>query len=199
MRFTYTQSLIDKAFTYQQYRRQIDEQLAKADTTDPKEEAYLQYTKLNVQRMKRLDKTVKLSDELQQAITTTKSCTWLVLTEGWCGDAAQANPIFNLIAAASAGKIQLRFLLRDANPELMDQHLTNGSRSIPKLIVLNDNFEELASWGPRPATLQNLITEWKSNPNLNKTEWIEKAQAWYIADATKSTQKELAQLILSYS
>ncbi|KHE66864.1 thioredoxin family protein, partial [Halobacillus sp. BBL2006] len=80
----------------------------------------------------------------------------IILTEDWCGDAMLNIPIFLRLAEAS--HIQTRFLLRDENPQLMDQYLTNGSsRSIPKIIFLNPNGQEIETWGPRAVELQQFI------------------------------------------
>ena len=45
------------------------------------------------------------------------------------------------MAKESGENIELKIVLRDENEELMNEFLTNGSRSIPKLIVLDENLE----------------------------------------------------------
>lgn len=197
MSFIYNESLIASALNYTTYRQLIDKLLLLHKTTgDNQEAAMINYTRLNVQRMRRLDKTITLQPALNAAITGLNDhFTFLVLTEAWCGDASQIVPVFNHIAEASKGKISLRLLLRDEHLGLMDQHLYKGTRSIPKLIVLNDQLQEVASWGPRPAVLQNLLTAWRSDARMTHEIWAEKAHAWYAADRTSETQKELAALI----
>ena len=87
--------------------------------------------------------------------------------------------------------------LRDSNLELMDAHLTNGGRSIPKLIVLNQDLKEIGNWGPRPAALHSLMDKWKSDGLMLKG-IIPKMHEWYRADNTHSTLEELIALIKSY-
>jgi hypothetical protein len=120
---------------------------------------------------------------------------WLVITEGWCGDAAQNIPVIEKIAEANRG-IETRYLLRDENPELMDRFLTNGSRSIPKLIAIDrKTLEILGTWGPRPELAQALFEQQKS-AGLGKPEIIENIQRWYLQDRGRSLQGELADLSL---
>ena len=59
---------------------------------------------------------------------------WLIITEGWCGDAAQCIPTIEKIAAESKN-IETHYVLRDENLDLIDEYLTNNARSIPKLIA----------------------------------------------------------------
>ncbi|MGV8878572.1 MAG: thioredoxin family protein [Sphingobacteriaceae bacterium] len=197
MSFIYDESLIASALNYKTYRQLIDKLLLANKTTGENQEAdMVNYTRLNVQRMRRLDKTVTLKPALNAALASLNShYTFLVLTEAWCGDASQIIPVFNHIAEASQGKISLSLLLRDENLNLMDQHLFNGTRSIPRLIVLNEWLQEVASWGPRPEVLQGLLNEWRSDAQMTHEIWAEKAHAWYAADRTAETQKELTELI----
>lgn len=157
----------------------------------------LEYSKLNVVRMNRLDKTVQLIPELEDAVLGIQATqTWLVLTEGWCGDAAQIIPVLNKIAALNP-HIALRLLLRDENPGLMDRYLTRGkSRSIPKLIVLNEQHEELFNFGPRPTVLQEMFYHMKANAMSNEAV-KEEIHGWYTHDKTITTQQELLQLLKS--
>src|SRR3712207_1792031 len=59
----------------------------------------------------------------------------LVLNEDWCGDAVNTVPTIAKLVALAAERADLRLLGRDANPDLMDTHLTGKSRSIPVVIV----------------------------------------------------------------
>ena len=120
---------------------------------------------------------------------------FLVITEGWCGDAAQIVPVFNKIATASLGKIDLKFVLRDKNLLLIDAHLTNGGRAIPVLIVLNKSADQvLGTWGPRPQILQELLKEWKKE-NTEMPVLAEKLHGWYAKDKTQTTQAGLIALL----
>ena len=131
---------LSQSFSYPEFRSLMEtwEKEEKTSGTEQTEER-IHYTKLNSSRMRRLDKTLKLTPEQQAAFNRIKSPQiWLVLVESWCGDGAQTLPVLNLIADSPA--IDLRILLRDDNPELIDAFLTNGTRSIPKLLILNSQF-----------------------------------------------------------
>ena len=187
----YSEIFSEQGMDYQTYRALVDQLLLEGKSTS--EASYdLHYTKMNVQRMTRVDKTVSLTDELSSTIDHLKeNYKFLVITEGWCGDAAQIVPVFNKIAVASLGKIDLKFVLRDKNLPLIDAHLTNGGRAIPVLIVLNETADQvLATWAPRPQVLQELLKEWKKE-TTEMPVLAEKLHSWYAKDKTQSTQAEL--------
>jgi hypothetical protein len=194
---TYSSQFIAETLSYNTYRILIDDLLAKGKTTGPDQtSAMINYTKMNVQRMKRLDKTVEIAENLLKAVKDlNQHYTWLVLTEAWCGDAAQILPVLNKIGENSDGKISVRHILRDQNLEIMDAHSTNFNRAIPKLIVLNDSLTEVTQWGPRPEKLQNLFLEWKTEPNTTKQDWAKKIHAWYAKDKTVEIQEDLLGII----
>ncbi|MGD7046161.1 thioredoxin family protein [Jeotgalibacillus proteolyticus] len=86
----------------------------------------------------------------------------IVLTEDWCGDAMMNNPV--LIALGEAADVEVRFLLRDSNLELMDQYLTDGrARSIPIFIFIDEEGREVAKWGPRAKKVQSFVDEARSS------------------------------------
>jgi len=185
------------AHSYASYRRLIDDLLAEDKTTGPNQSADLtEYTRLNVQRMRRLDKTVHVLPELQTAIHNLhQPYVWLIITEGWCGDAAQIVPVLEAIAQASEGRISTRYVLRDEHPDLMDRYLTNGARSIPKLAVLHpDTLIEATHWGPRPAPAQTLLLDLKARGATHE-EYAEQIHGWYARDKTLTTQLELLALV----
>jgi thioredoxin-like negative regulator of GroEL len=119
---------------------------------------------------------------------------WLVLSEGWCGDAAQNLPALEKIAEHSHGKIHLRVLLRDENTELMDQWLTNGGRSIPKLIQLNAAVEVTGSWGPRPAEAQAMVLAAKAAGEDHHV-YAERVHKWYAHNNSADLQGEILELL----
>ncbi|RPD49369.1 thioredoxin family protein [Hymenobacter sediminis] len=185
------------AYTYAAYRRLIDDLQAEGKTTGPNQSEMLtNYTRLNVQRMERLDKKTELLPEVQAALAgIQQDYVWLVLTEGWCGDAAQIVPVLEKVAQASNGRLTTRYLLRDENLDLMDQYLTNGGRSIPKLVILHaDTLTEASQWGPRPSPAQDLFLEMKAQ-GVGFEEFAEKLHGWYAKDKTRSTQLELLPLL----
>lgn len=185
------------AHSYASYRQLIDQLQVEGKTTGPQQSVALtEYTRLNVQRMRRIDKTVQVQPALQAAVQSLKNTyVWLVITEGWCGDAAQIVPVLEAVANASGGRLQTHYLLRDENLDLMDQYLTNGGRSIPKLVVLRaDSLTEVAQWGPRPAEVQALFVEMKTR-GASHEEFVEKLHGWYAQDKTHATQQELLALV----
>lgn len=191
----YSEIFNERGMDYQSYRALIDQLLLEGKATG--DVTYdLHYTKMNVQRMNRVDKTVSLTEDLATTIAGLQQhYKFLVITEGWCGDAAQIVPVFNKIATASLGKIDLKFVLRDKNLPLIDAHLTNGGRAIPVLIVLNEKADQvLATWAPRPQVLQELLKEWKKE-TIEMPILAEKLHSWYAKDKTQSTQKELNEVL----
>jgi thioredoxin-like negative regulator of GroEL len=195
-----TRDIIEKAWTYDEYRTNVNELFEQGKSTgDNHSEAIMNYTKLNIFRMKRLDKTTRLTENaLAQIQKENRKITWLVITEAWCGDAAQIIPVLNKLAEENEN-ISLKMILRDENLEVMDQFLTNGTRSIPILIVLDsESLEVLNSWGPRPVEVQEMVMEAKSNaanhPEDSKEIWEEakkNAQLWYTKDKSKTIQAEI--------
>lgn len=149
--------------------------------------------------MSRLNKLTAINADLKAAMSeVSEPWIWLVLTESWCGDAAQSIPVLYQIAEQSPN-VSIRFLLRDKNPDLMNAYLTNGGKSIPKLICVRaSDLSELGSWGPRPAALQTLFWEWRAAkvPSADITEQI---QRWYNADRTVAIQRELLALVSEWS
>ncbi|MEH6944679.1 thioredoxin family protein [Bacillus sp. JJ722] len=82
----------------------------------------------------------------------------LILTADWCGDAMMNVPVF--MAIAKEANIKTAFFIRDENLELMDQYLTNGTaRSIPIIVLIDENGEEFAKWGPRAAKVQAMVDD----------------------------------------
>jgi len=187
----------NNAITYLDYRKMVDELLEAGKTTGPDQsDAMLHYTKMNVQRMKRVEKTTVLNDELLATVHQIKeSYHFLVITEGWCGDAAQIVPVIHQLTLVAPDKLKLKLILRDQHLPIMDQHLTNGGRAIPVLLVLDqDNNVVLPKWGPRPAVLQQLLADWKKE-NTDPMLIAEKLHGWYAKDKTQSTQQELKDLL----
>lgn len=191
---------LEKSMTFAEYIKLIDDLLIDGKTTGTvQSEAMFNYGKLNRQRMHRLEKTVKLRDSLKNRTRENRrKMIWLIVTEGWCGDAAQNIPTIEKIAAESEN-IETRYVLRDENTELIDKYLTQGARSIPKLIALDaDTLEEIGTWGPRPEAAMNYFHELK-NQGLEKPEIMEKIQRWYLEDKEKSVQDEFENLLSEWS
>ncbi|MGD1841432.1 MAG: thioredoxin family protein [Thermonemataceae bacterium] len=188
---------IAQAMSYAAYRQLITQLLAENKTTGTnQEESLVMYAKLNNQRMNRLDKTfTPTTATVEKVKEITENQIWLVLTEGWCGDAAQSVPILNKIAQANA-KIDLKILLRDEHLDVMDAFLTNGGRSIPKLICLQAaTLEVLWDWGPRPAVAQKMVMDYKASPTGPYEAFVETIHMWYTKDKGANIQQEIIEKI----
>lgn len=194
MKTIITKSL-QQTMDYLQYRELVTESL-KLESQVVNGIDLIPYTKLNDQRMKRLDKTIVISDENSAFLKSFENkVLWLVLTEGWCGDAAQALPVLNKMAELSDA-IELKIVLRDENEDLMNQFLTNGGKSIPKVIMVHpETLEVIADWGPRPAGAVQLMIDLKEKFGSITDEVKEELQKWYNNDKTISTQNEIVQIL----
>lgn len=149
----------------------------------------------NLRRMQSIERNFNISEELNESVRMLKyKIYWLVITEHWCGDASQSLPVFNKIAEQSNGKIELKLLYRDHNPELIDAYLSNNSRSIPKLIQLDKFFNVTGIWGPRPNAVQKIVKELRSNQDTAATYHTE-LQMWYLKDNQRSLGSEIAKLL----
>ncbi|MBC7797275.1 MAG: thioredoxin family protein [Pyrinomonadaceae bacterium] len=187
---------IEKGISYYEYKQLIDKALSEGRTTGETQSAELtDYTNLNKHRMERLDKTTVIVAGLSNVVKNLQvNWVWLILTEGWCGDAAQNIPVIEKIAAENPN-IKTRYLLRDENLELMDKYLTDGSRSIPKLICVDaETYEEIGVWGSRPKAADDYFKKLKAE-GLAKPEIIENIQRWYLGDKTASIQIEFEDLL----
>jgi hypothetical protein len=116
----------------------------------------------------------------------------LVIAEDWCGDASNTVPIVAKLAGQVPG-LELRVLLRDSNPEVMDQYLTNGTRSIPIVIALDENFRELGHWGPRPTELQAWVVA--NRGVMPKSELYPQVRKWYARDRGETTLREVLETL----
>lgn len=188
---------LDKSMSYQEYRSLMAEMVLKKSTTGMEQrEDLVEYTLLNEQRMKRWDKTIKVSAEAQNKIAAFGDhVTWLVLTESWCGDAAHVIPVINKVAQLN-DKIDLRLVLRDDNDALMQQFLTNGGKSIPKLIMVdNPSKAVLDTFGPRPSGARILIEEYLAEHGAITEELKEMLKKWYNKDKGQGTIADLLVLL----
>lgn len=174
------------------WRRLLQERAA-ADPAapDPEQAERIAFTRLNLHRTLRLERTWQLPPELAARLARlTVPQTWLVISEPWCGDSAQCLPC--LVAAARLSPlVRLRMLTRDDHPDIMDRYLTRGTRSIPILVALDDHGRELFRWGPRPAAAQAVVEAAKA-AGLDKAALQEKLHLFYGRDRGRALATELA-------
>ena len=190
------QSALQNSHSYTEYRTLVSKLISEGKSTGNEQSAdLLHYSELNEVRMKRLEKTLKLDLEVEKALQNLKSKqTWLVISEGWCGDAAQILPIIKLMSEASKN-IDLKLVFRDENEELINLFLTNGAKSIPKLLLLDESFNLINHWGPRPEGAKNLIIEYKAKHGIVDEAAKIALQKWYLDDKGISTMKEIVWMI----
>jgi hypothetical protein len=182
-------TFFSNGITFETYHQNMIEEVE-----SKRESEYSQYVPMNLQRSKRILKTFQLQDSMKETLKNLNhKINWLVISEHWCGDASQIMPVIHSIAEASEGKINLKLVYRDST-DLINHHLTNGGKSIPKIVQLDEEFNFLQEWGPRPVLAQELIEELKAN-GTELPVVIEKIHKWYADDKTVSTQKEIEELL----
>ena len=192
----FTQKNISDSMSFEEYFQLSKKLVENKDSSgENKSEAYVNYTKLSFTRMKRILKTTKIKESiLYQLEDLNKPITLLVFSESWCGDAAQCIPVFQKMLENNSN-INIRILLRDEHPDVMDQYLTNGSKSIPKIIALDWQLNELGTWGPQPQFLDNWYKEERKNPTMQTMELKEQFQHWYTKDKGVTLQNEMIDLL----
>ena len=195
-------SIVAKAlfnsYSYVEYRKLVTDLLSEGKSTgDKQSESLTNYTSLNEARMNRLEKTIKISEDVISKLQNLNNhYIWLVISEGWCGDAAQILPILNKMALSSDKRIDLKVVLRDDNEELMNQYLTNGGKAIPKIIVICKEAGIVRTdWGPRPKGATELLANYKKEFGVIDDKIKTDLQLWYLADKGISVQEELTQIM----
>lgn len=116
----------------------------------------------------------------------------LVMVEDWCGDAINILPLLAKLVE-STRQVVLRIIKRDENLALMDAHLTNGTRSMPVVMVLDESYIERGWWGPRPVALQQWVLG--EGLQLEKAERYRYVRAWYARDHGRSIVDEVIETI----
>lgn len=188
---------LSKSLTYLEYRKVVSELLLEGKSTgDLQSEELLHYSNLNETRMNRLEKTIVITPENAERLKLLKKkYLWIVISEGWCGDAAQLLPIMHKMEVLS-DNIDFKIVLRDDNEDLMNQFLTNGGKSIPKLLILDsETLEVLGDWGPRPQLAFDLVKNYKEKHGVIDETIKTDLQMWYLHDKGLSTQKELLEMM----
>ena len=178
----------DKAISYEQYQENFQAEIAMGD-----ESPFAKYLPQNWSRQSRMDRKLTLREDLIAAIKGIhEPMNWLVITEHWCGDASQINPIIQKAALESNGKINLRFIYRDKDERLINAHLTDGrSKSIPILIQLDKDYNVLGTYGPRPAVAQKMVMDILAEGG----DYNMDLHTWYARDKQQSVQDDLIELI----
>lgn len=185
---------IARSFSYADYFAFCENLAAQNANSGPKQtEALANFTKLNISRMKRVFKTFHPEASLFEPLRGKIAARWIVITESWCGDAAQSLPVIARLAELNP-EVKLDIVLRDENPELIDAFLTNGGRSIPKALFVDDKGEILHHWGPRPKVLQEAFLI-EHNAGVPHDQSVLMMQEWYNKDKGLQVTNEILELI----
>jgi len=168
----------DLAFEFDEYEKLLDDKLSLHN---------LHYKKYNLHQ-----------DDILR-IANLSAIIILVITEPWCGDSVALLPVIKKIAEANSNW-NLKIVLREENLDLMEKFLTNGNKAIPIFLFLNDEYNFLFKWGPRPKAAQNIFEIYRdkiNNGEIEKSKVILKIRQFYSKDKGKSISKEVLDLIFS--
>lgn len=188
---------IDKFLSYEEYQREAEILADKPFDPNENEIAIKRNStrKLNLARTKRIEKQYEPSDRIKSIINEIdEEQTWLVITESWCGDSAQNLPYIAKIAELN-NKIKLKIIYRDENPDIMDKYLTDGNRSIPKLVAFDKDDNELFHWGPRPQSAQELVKELKGE-GVDAEERNKQLHTWYAKNKGEELEQEFIIILM---
>ena len=187
---------IKKGLSYSEY---TDNTKIKLLTTDvdalsSKEKTRYDFLKLNYQRSSRIEDNFSVPDELKYLVEgLSTEQIWMIITEDWCGDSAQNVPFIVKVAHVNP-KINVKIILRDSHPEIMNLFLTNETRSIPILAAFDIEGNEIFRWGPRPKVAQEYVKECIAK-GMSKSDYLEKLHRLYNNDKGYSLMNELTSIL----
>lgn len=182
----------DKAITFEEYIQIAKQRL---ETPSNQQEAdYKQYYELGLQR---IDRTLKkyVADEEQLNLLNAKNFDGkiLIISEAWCGDASATVPA---LIKFFEGHNEVRIFLRDSDTSLINQFLTDGTQSIPKVLILDNDFNIKNSWGPRPKFGKELLMKFKADPEAYPREqFYNDLQIYYAKNRGKDAIQEIVELL----
>ena len=179
---------------WEDYTAKFEDILEGRHTDSPYDKAdYLEYAKLNNSRTNRWMKRGELTEETKQALASISTPQkWILITEHWCGDAANTGPFIKKMVDQNSN-LELEIQLRDSGSEI-DNYLTNGGKAVPKLIVRDEEGNDLFTWGARPSEAAALVIAHKESDLDAKTKKAE-LQKWYNSDKGVSVQQEITSLL----
>lgn len=180
-----------KAISFEDYMKEAERRVEANDSTDDHNEYY----QLGLQRMNRTLKTYKVDEEQLQTLKSKNfNGKILLISEPWCGDASATVPAVSKFF--EAGNVEVRIFLKDSDHSLIEQFLTNGTQSIPKVIILNDDFSLKNNWGPRPKYGLELLKKFKENPETYPREtFYNDLQVYYAKNRGKDAINEILELL----
>ena len=181
----------DNAVSYTEYLRDAAERLG--NPKDTQEADYAEYYRLGIQRMNRMwEKYLPNSEQVETLAKKKFNGKILIISEAWCGDASQVIPV----VVKFFEQFEVKISYRDQEPSLIDSYLTNGGKSIPIVIFLDEDFNEIAHWGPRPKHGMELLRKFKENPEAYpREEFYNDLQVYYAKNRGKDAVQEILELI----
>lgn len=182
-----------KAITFDEYMKIADQRYN--NPADDQEKEFAEYYELGLHRMERTLKTFKI-DETQLENLKSKNFNGkiLIISEPWCGDASSTVPAVSKFFEAAGNEVKI--FLRDSDTSLIDQFLTNGTQSIPIVLIMDNDFNVLNSWGPRPKHGLELLKKFKENPETYpKDDFYNDLQLYYAKNRGKDAIEEILELI----
>jgi hypothetical protein len=182
----------DQGISFEDYIRIGKERLE--NPSNQQETDYKQYYELGLQRMDRtLKKYVPDEEQLKELAAKNFDGKILIISEAWCGDASATVPA---LITFFKGHNDVRLFLRDSDKSLISQYLTNGTESIPKVIILDKDFNVKNSWGPRPKYGHELLMKHKADPEAYpKDNFYNDLQLYYAKNRGKDAVQEILELL----
>jgi hypothetical protein len=182
----------EKAVSFEEYV-----QIGKQRLENPASQQEIDYKHYYELGLQRIDRTVKkyVADENQLKELASKNFTGkiLIISEVWCGDASSTVPA---LVKFFEGKNEVRIFLRDSDKSLINQFLTNGTESIPKVIILENDFSIKNSWGPRPEYGRQLLAKFKADPeHYTRDRFYNDLQLYYAKNRGKDAVQEILELL----
>lgn len=182
----------DQGISFEEYIRIGKERLE--NPSSQQETEYKQYYELGLQRMDRtLKKYVPDEEQLKELAAKNFDGKILIISESWCGDASATVPA---LVKFFEGHNEVRIFLRDSDKSLISQYLTNGTESIPKVLILDKDFNVKNSWGPRPKYGYELLMKHKADPEAYpKDNFYNDLQLYYAKNRGKDAVQEILELL----
>ena len=194
---TLIEDALAKAITYDEYRLLVHKLVEEGKATGPDQsENLVHFSKMNDKRMKRLDKTLTIEPYVSEKLGgITKKIIWLVITEGWCGDASQILPVLQKLIQSNSN-FEMKVVLRDEHEDLMNNFLTNGGKAIPKVLFIDaETHKVLKEWGPRPSEATKMVLDYKKQHKKLTPEFKQELQQWYNSNKGKNISEDIVDLL----
>ena len=188
---------IKKGYSFDQYLERIEDELEEQiELDDPKELVPL--FAMNLKQSRDIRKNFRYNPGMEKkAKSYNADLKILVISEGWCEDAAQIVPIVDRLAETIG--VELKIVLRDENLALMEEYHTDGSFSVPMVIGVTPEGEEAFRFGPRPAKAMVFTNRFKKDPDkYSKDDFIEDLDRFYLENHGQDIITEILELVEAY-